>query len=36
MNKACLIDKLGEKEDLKEKEAYGIVNMIFDGFTNTL
>lgn len=36
MNKADLIEALTEKEGLKEKEAYEIVNHIFDGFTNTL
>jgi integration host factor subunit beta len=36
MNKADLIEKLANKEGLKGKEAYDIVNMIFDGFTDTL
>ena len=36
MNKSDLINALAEKEGLKYKEASDIVNMIFDGFTNTL
>ena len=36
MNKRDLIESLAKKEGLKEKEAYTVVNMIFDGFTNTL
>ena len=36
MNKADLIEALAVKEGLKEKEAYTIVNLIFDGFTDTL
>jgi len=36
MNKRDLIESLVKKEGLKDKEAYTIVNMIFDGFTNTL
>jgi integration host factor subunit beta len=36
MNKSDLIDTLAEKEGLKEKEAFDIVNMIIDGFTNTM
>jgi integration host factor subunit beta len=36
MKKSDLIEALAEKEGLKEKEAFDIVNMIFDGFTNTL
>jgi integration host factor subunit beta len=36
MNKSDLIAALVEKEGLKEKEAFDIVNMIFDGFTDTL
>lgn len=36
MTKSDLIAALAEKEGLKEKEAFDIVNMIFDGFTNTL
>ena len=36
MTKSDLIDALAGKEGLKETEAYEIVNMIFDGFSNTL
>jgi integration host factor subunit beta len=36
MNKADLIEELAVKEGVKEKEAYTIVNMIFDGFTDAL
>jgi integration host factor subunit beta len=36
MNKADLIEALAVKEALQEKEAYTIINMIFDGFTDTL
>ena len=36
MNKSNLISALEEKEELKEKEAFDIVNMMFDGFMNTL
>jgi integration host factor subunit beta len=36
VNKSDLIDTLAGKEGLKETEASEIVNMIFDGFTNTL
>jgi integration host factor subunit beta len=36
MNKADLIEALAKKEGLMEKEAYTIVNLIFDGFTDTL
>ena len=36
MNKADLIEALAAKEGLTEKEAFTIVNMIVDGFTNTL
>ena len=36
MNKSDLIDALAGKEGLKDSEASDIVNMIFDGFTNTL
>ena len=36
MNKSDLIDALAEKEGLQNKEAFDIVNMIFDGFTDTL
>ena len=36
MNKADLIEALAAKEGLKDREAYDIVNMVFDGFTNAL
>jgi integration host factor subunit beta len=36
MNKSNLIDALSTKENLTQKDASGIVNMIFDGFTDTL
>lgn len=36
MNKSDLIEELGKKENLKGKEAYTIVNLIFDGFIDTL
>lgn len=36
MNKADLIEALAVKEGLQEKEAHTIVNLIFDGFTDTL
>jgi integration host factor subunit beta len=36
MNKSDLIEALAAKEKLKEEEAYTIVNMIFDGFTDAL
>jgi len=36
MNKADLIEALAEKEGLKGKEAYDIVNLIIDGFIDTL
>ena len=36
MNKADLIEALAVKEGLQEKEAYTIINLIFDGFTDTL
>jgi integration host factor subunit beta len=36
MNKADLIEELAVIEGLKETEAYTIVNLIFDGFTDTL
>ena len=36
MNKANLIEALAKNERLKEKEAYTIINMIFDGFTDAL
>ena len=36
MNKAGLIEELAVIEGVTEKEAYTIVNMIFDDFTKTL
>ena len=36
MNKADLIEALAVKEGVKEKDAYTIINLIFDGFTDTL
>ena len=36
MNKSDLITALAAKEGIKDKEASDIVNMIFDGFTDTL
>lgn len=36
MNKADLIEALAVKEGLQEKETYTIINLIFDGFTDTL
>lgn len=36
MNKSDLIEALSKKETLKEKQAMDIVNLIFDGFTDTL
>jgi integration host factor subunit beta len=36
MNKSDLIAALAEKEGLQNKEESDIVNLIFDGFTNTL
>ena len=36
MNKSDLISALAEKEGLQNKEALGIVNMMFDGLTKTL
>jgi len=36
MNKAGLIEELAVIAGLNEKEAYTIVNLIFDGFMNTL
>ena len=36
MNRADLIEALAKKEVLKEIEAYTIINLIFDGFTDTL
>jgi len=36
MNKSDLISALSLKENLSEKNAFEIVNLIFDGFTDTL
>ena len=36
MNKSDLIDALSTKENLSEKNAIEIVNLVFDGFTDTL
>ena len=36
MNKSDLINALSTKENLTEKNAIEIVNMIFDSFTNAL
>jgi len=36
MNKSDLISKLAEKHNLTGKEATQIVDLIFDGFTDTL
>jgi integration host factor subunit beta len=36
MNKSDLIDALSTKENLTEKNASEIINMIMDGFTDTL
>ena len=36
MNKSDLIGVLAEKEGLQNKEAFDIVNLVFDGFTKTL
>lgn len=36
MNKSDLISALTKKEKLTEKDAAEIVNLIFDGFTDTL
>ena len=36
MNKSDLIDALSTKENLPEKNAIEIVNLVFDGFTDTL
>ena len=36
MNKADLIEELSKKEDLTEEQAAEIVNLVFDGFTETL
>ena len=36
MNKPDLITALSTKENLTEKNAFTIINLIFDGFTDTL
>jgi integration host factor subunit beta len=36
MNKSDLINALSTKENLTENNAFKIVNMIFDGFTDAL
>ncbi|MEA1936343.1 MAG: HU family DNA-binding protein [Thermodesulfobacteriota bacterium] len=36
MNKSGLIGALSKKEDLTEKEATGVVNLIFKGFADEL
>ena len=36
MNKSNLIDALSAKENLTEKNAFEIINLIFDGFTAAL
>jgi len=36
MKKSDLIAQLSEKEQLSGKEAFDIVNLVFDGFTDTL
>ena len=36
MNKADLIDALSTKENLTEKNASEIINMVLDGFTDAL
>lgn len=36
MNKSDLVDALAEREEIKEKDASEIVDMLFDGFTNAL
>ena len=36
MNKSNLIDALSAKENLTEKNAFEIINLIFDGFTDVL
>jgi len=36
MKKSDLIAQLSEKEQLSGKEAFDIINWVFDGFTNTL
>jgi integration host factor subunit beta len=36
MNKSALIDSLAKKENLTDKQATEIVNLMFGGFTNEL
>jgi len=36
MNKSDLIEALSRKENIAVKDAVNIVNMIFDGFTETI
>ncbi|MDD5170640.1 MAG: integration host factor subunit beta [Syntrophales bacterium] len=36
MNKKNLIAELSSKENLTDKEAYDVINLIFKGFTETL
>jgi integration host factor subunit beta len=36
MNRSELIEALAKKENLKDKEAVAIVNMVFKGFMNAL
>jgi integration host factor subunit beta len=36
MNKADLIEELGKKANLMGKDSGAIINLIFDGFTDTL
>lgn len=36
MNRSDLIEALAKKENLKDKEAFEIVNMVFKGFTHAL
>jgi integration host factor subunit beta len=36
MKKSDLITQLSEKEQLSGKEAFDIVNLVFDGFTDAL
>ena len=36
MTKSDLIAALSEKENLTEKNAYEVVNMVFDGFRDAL
>ena len=36
MNKSDIMDALGKKHNLKAEQVYEIVNIIFDGFSDTL